>query len=134
MAMNPHWDFRNIGAKPLASADSRRMAFHWMPNPDKTQLAQILTQTLTKLDGVAPAKGLLDIIIAIGEDLRQMSKSGTLPDFWTVAQEIKVARLVDDFGLEGAYRRAYFNYLDPQDAEPAMAAIKSHVPYGCDWA
>lgn len=133
MAINPHWDFRNIGAKPLASADSRRLAFMWMPNPDNEQLRAIITQTVKKLDDVTIDKKLLTIIIKIGEDLRQMSKLGTLPDFWTVSQEIKVARLVEDFGLEGAYRRAYFNYIDPQDAAPAMKAIKSHVPYGSDW-
>lgn len=133
-AINPHWDFRNIGAKPLASADSRRMSFFWMPNPDKAMMKKIITQTVQKLDGEAPPKELVDLIVKIGEDLREMSKEGTLPDFWTVSQEIKVARLVDDFGLEGAYRRAYFNYIDPQDAEPAMASIKSHVPYGSDWA
>jgi len=134
MAINPHWDFRNIGAKPLASADSRRLSFMWMPNPSTSQLREIISNTVLKLDGEAPPKALLDIIIKIGEDLRRMSKEGTLPDFWTVSQEIKVARLVDDFGIEGAYRRAYFNYIAPEDAESAMASIKSHVPYGSDWA
>lgn len=134
MAMNPHWDFRNIGAKPLASADSRRLSFFWMPNPDDAMLRQIISNTVERLDGVAPEAALLDILIRIGNDLRQMSKDGTLPDFWTVSQEIKVARLVDDFGIEGAYRRAYFNYIDPNDAEAAMGAIKSHIPYASDWS
>lgn len=134
MAMNPHWDFRNIGAKPLASADSRRLAFFWMPNPDEPMLRQIISTTVERLDGVAPAQDLLDVIIKIGADLRQMSKDQTLPDFWTVAQEIKVTRLVEDFGIEGAYRRAYFDYIDPADAEAAMGAIKSHVPYGGRWS
>jgi hypothetical protein len=134
MAINPHWDFRNIGAKPLASADSRRLSFMWMPNPNPAQLREIITTTVEKLDGEAPPKELVTAIVKIGEDLRRMSKEGTLPDFWTVSQEIKVARLVDDFGIEGAYRRAYFNYIAPEDAEAAMAAIKSHVPYGSEWA
>jgi hypothetical protein len=134
MAINPHWDFRNIGTKPLASADSRRLSFKWMPNPDNDQLRQIITHTVKKVDDVDIDRKLLDIIIKIGNDLREMSKNGTLPDFWTVAQEIKVARLIEDFGIEGAYSRAYFDYIDPEDARPAMKAIKSHVPYGTDWA
>ena len=32
-ALNPAHDFRNIGAKPMASADSSRYVFHHMPNP-----------------------------------------------------------------------------------------------------
>lgn len=134
MAMNPHWDFRNIGTRPLASADSRRLSFMWMPNPDDNMLRTIITKTVEKQDNITPDKALVDVVIKIGNDLRRMSKDGTLPDFWTVAQEIKVVRLVDDFGLEGAYRRAYFNYIAPEDAAPAMAAIKSHIPYGSDWA
>lgn len=134
MAINPHWDFRNIGAKPLASADSRRLTFMWMPNPDEAQLRAIINTAVEKIDGEAPRKELLDVIMKIGKDLRAMSKEGTLPDFWTVSQEIKVVRLVEDFGIEGAYRRAYFNYIAPEDAEPAMAAIKTHVPYGSEWA
>jgi AAA domain (dynein-related subfamily) len=134
MAMNPHWDFRNIGTKPLASADSRRLSFFWMPNPDKDMLRQIISTSVERLDGVAPEDALLDVLVKIGDDLRDMSKQGTLPDFWTVSQEIKVARLVEDFGIEGAYRRAYFNYIDPNDAEAAMGAIKSHIPYGSSWA
>lgn len=133
MAINPHWDFRNIGTKPLASADSRRLSFFWMPHPDKDMLRTIISTTVEKTDGAKPDAKLVTLIIKIGEDLRQMAKEGTLPDTWTVSQDVKVARLVEDFGLEGAYRRAYFNYIDPQDAEPAMAAIKSHVPYGSEW-
>jgi hypothetical protein len=134
MAMNPHWDFRNIGTKPLASADSRRLSFFWMPNPDEKMLRTIISTTVERLTKVAPDKKVLDVMIKIGNDLRNMSKEGTLPDFWTVAQEIKVALLVEDFGLEGAYRRAYFNHISPDDAEAAMGAIKSHTPYGVDWA
>ena len=134
MAINPHWDFRNIGTKPLASADSRRLSFHWMPNPDASMAKEIISSTIKKLDGKAPERKLVTLIVKISQDLNEMSQQGTLPDFWTLSQDIKVARLVEDFGLEGAYRRAYFNYIDPQDAEPAMAAIKGHVPYGSEWA
>lgn len=133
MAMNPHWDFRNIGARPLASADSRRLSFFWMPNPTKDMMKQIIMESVEKLDGVAPDKALVDIIIKIGDDLRQLSADQQLPDFWTIAQEIKVCRLVDDFGLEGAYKRAYFNYISPEDASSGLSAIKSHIPYGSQW-
>jgi len=134
MAINPHWDFRNIGAKPLAAADSRRLAFFWMADPSDDMKRSILTSSLAKLDGTVLDRAVLKAIMEAGKDLRQMAKDQLLPDFWTLSQEIKVARLVDDFGLEGAYRRAYFNYVDPQTTEQAMTAIRSHIPYGVDWS
>lgn len=134
MAINPHWDFRNIGAKPLAAADSRRLAFFWMSDPSDDMKREIITKSLDKLDGTVLNPAVLKAIMEAGKDLRQMAKDQELPDFWTLSQEIKVARLVEDFGLEGAYRRAYFNYIDPQTTETAMNMIKSHIPYGSDWS
>lgn len=131
MAMNPHYDFRNIGAKPMASADSRRLSFHFVSPPNDEQIKQILTRAIKTLDkGASIDPEVMKIIIAAGRDLRQMVKDNLLPDFWTTSQEVKVARLVPDFGILGAYRRAYFNYIDPQTTEVAMRAIESHIPSG----
>jgi len=134
MAMNPHWDFRNIGAKPMASADSRRLSFHFVTPPNDDQIKQILTRAVRTLDGAEIDPGVLKAIIAAGKDLRVMAKDGRLPDTWTTSQEVKVARLVEDFGLEGAYRRAYFNYIDPETTKTAMQLIASQIPAGVDWS
>ncbi len=134
MAMNPHYDFRNIGAKPMASADSRRLTFHLMTPPTEAQIKDILQRAILTLDGVAIKEDVMKVIIDAGKDLRDMTKNNLLPDFWTTSQEVKVARLVPDFGLVGAYRRAYFNYIDPAIADLAVTAVKSHIPAGSDFA
>ena len=142
-AMNPHYDFRNIGTRPLASPDSSRWCYKEMPNPSKEQMKQIVTSTLTKLDGAEnlkvglpkePNPRMIETVLRIGEDLREASRQGTLPDFWTLRQEIKVARLVPYFGLKGAYDRAYLHYVDPQVRELVYTSINSHVPSGVDWS
>ena len=133
MAMNPHYDFRNIGAKPLASADSRRLAFHLMHPPTPDQIKAIVTRAVKTLDDADVDPQVLNIIVKANEDLREMSAQNTLPDFWNVSQDVKVARLVPDFGLEGAYRRAYFNYIDPETAKLAIDMVMTHVPSGFAW-
>jgi MoxR-like ATPase len=133
-AINPAWDFRNTGTKTMASADTRRLSFRWMPNPSDAQMRGIITETVSKIDGVDVPKDVLDAIIKIGKDLREMASQGQLPDPWTLSQEIKVARLAEHFGLVDAYKRAYFESIDPAIAEVALTCVESVIPSGADWA
>jgi len=133
-AMNPAHDFRNIGAKPLASADSSRMVFMKMPNPSPDMIRKILTSTVESLDQEVPDPFMISTIIKIGEDLRQASRDGKLPDFWTLRQEVKVARMVPYYGLTGAYAAAYLDYCDQNTKELCEEFIRSHMPSGPDWA
>ena len=133
-ALNPSHDFRNIGAKPMASADSSRYVFHHMPNPSPEMIRKVLTTTVERLDHEVPDPHLITTIINIGEDLRAMSREGKLPDFWTLRQEVKVARIAPFFGLKGAYGAAYLDYVDTNVRELCETAIRSHLPSGPSWA
>jgi MoxR-like ATPase len=133
-ALNPAHDFRNIGAKPMASADSGRYVFHHMPNPSPDMIRKVLNATVERLDHVLPDPLLVTTIINIGEDLRAMSRDGKLPDFWTLRQEVKVARIAPFFGLKGAYDAAYLDYVDKNTRELCETSIRSHMPSGPDWA
>jgi hypothetical protein len=142
MAMNPDYDFRNIGAKPLAGADARRLVFHWMTHPSDDQIRAIILRNVKQLNSLHDAKtdddivptSVMNVIIESHKDLVQLSVDGKLPSFWTVSQDVKVARLVPDFGLVGAYMRAYFNYIDPKLAAVPLGLIRGHIPYGSPWA
>jgi hypothetical protein len=133
-AMNPSHDYRNIGAKPMASADSSRWTFMHMPNPSAEMIRKVLTATVERLDGEVPDPHLVTTIINIGEDLRNMSREGKLPDFWTLRQEVKVARMAPFFGLLGAYNAAYLDYVDANTRELCETAIRSRMPSGPEWA
>jgi hypothetical protein len=133
-AMNPSHDFRNIGARPMASADSSRWTYFQMPAPSDEMIRKVLTTTVAKLDHEDADPYLLSTIIKIGNDLRNFSREGKLPDFWTLRQEIKVARMAPYFGLIKAYEHAYLDYVDANTRDLCMTAIRSHVPSGPDWA
>lgn len=129
-AINPAWDFRNIGAKELASADVRRLSYHYMPKPDKKTAKAIILEAVQRMDGETLPGATVDAILKVSEDLQESSKQGKLPHHWTLSQDVKVARLALDFFLEDAYRAAYFDYIDPQTAEVSMNLIKSIIPSG----
>ena len=97
-------------------------------------IRKVLTTTVERLDHEVPDAFLITTIIKIGEDLRAMSREGKLPDFWTLRQEVKVARMAPFFGLKGAYAAAYLDYVDQNTRELCETAIRSHMPSGPTWA
>lgn len=130
LAINPPWDYRNIGAKELASADIRRLSYHYMPLPDKATAKAIIVEAIKRIDGKALPTAKLDAIMKIADDLKEMAKQGKIPHHWTLSQDVKVARFALYFGLERAYRSAYFDYIDPETSAVAMSMIKSMIPSG----
>lgn len=129
-AINPAWDFRNIGAKELASADVRRMSYHWMSMPDRKTCGDIIQATLIKIDGEGLGGAELKALFDIGEDMRVMARDGKIPHHWTLGQDLKVARLLLDWSMVDAFKIAYLDYLDPQTAEVVMSTIKTRIPSG----
>lgn len=133
-AINPAHDFRNIGARPMASADSSRWTFHQMTTPSAEMIRKVLTTTVRGLDGEEPDAFLITTMIKIGDDLRAASRDGRLPDFWTLRQDVKVARMVPYFGLMAAYATCYTDFTDTATKELMETCIRSHTPSGVEWA
>ena len=131
-AINPSHDVLNIGAKELASADVRRLSFHFMPVVDKATQKVIINEAIKRIHQTAVSGQTLDTILKISDDLKEMVKQGKLPHHWPLSQDLKVAMLSLHFPLMDAYKAAYFDYIDPDIAEVALATIKSHIPYGVD--
>lgn len=129
-AINPAYDFRNIGAKELASADVRRLSYHFMPTPDVKTSKAIIIEAVRRVDDEVLSSATVDAILKISEDLKESSKQGKLPHHWTLSQDVKVARLAVDFDLVSAYRIAYFDFVDPQTSEMHLTMIKSSIPAG----
>ena len=129
MAMNPAWDFRNIGTKTMASADTRRLSFFEVAQPDQETSKAIIKRAV---DDVAPE--VLQCIVQVSDELKEAGRQGTIPDAWSIAQDIKVANLAADYGLTEAYKRAYLFAIDPDQRANALKLIASRIPYGVDWA
>ena len=133
-AINPAHDFRNIGARPMASADSSRWTFHQMKTPSADMIRKVLTTTVNRLDGEDPDAYMVTTMIKIGDDLRAASRDGRLPDFWTLRQDVKVARMAPYWGLMTAYASAYTDFVDTATKELIETSVRSHMPSGVDWA
>ena len=127
MAVNPDWDFRNIGAKPLSDADTSRLSFMWMPQPDEKLLRKIIAGSVAKISGHEMDPDKLEQILAIGKDMRASSEQGTLSRSWTPRQEVKVGLLARYYPLDIAYRRALLDFISPAEQEVALTFIKSHI-------
>lgn len=129
-AINPAYDFRNIGAKELASADVRRLSYHFMPKPDKPTAKAIIIEAVRRVDDDVLPSAVVDAIMKISDDLQEASKQGKLPHHWTLSQDVKVARLALDFDLVTAYRIAYLDFVDPDTSATILSVIKSMIPAG----
>jgi len=131
-AINPSHDPLNIGAKELASADVRRLSFHFMPVVDKATQKVIINEALKRIHSAAISGATLDTILKISDDLKEMVKQGKLPHHWPLSQDLKVAILSLHLPLLDAYKATYFDYIDPQIAEVALGTIKTMIPFGVD--
>jgi ABC-type dipeptide/oligopeptide/nickel transport system ATPase component len=130
VAMNPAHDYRNIGAKEMASADVRRMSYFNVPKPTPDQMKSIIKTNVDKIDGVDLPMSVINVIVSIAEDLQEAAKQAKIPHHWTLSQDIKVARLALDWTLDEAYKIAYFDYIDPKQAEVVMKMIATKIPKG----
>lgn len=127
MAMNPAWDVRNVGARPLADADGNRLAhvlFNLPPEPlERAILIQRCEADDYKIDNQT-----MDTIMSIAADVRRASDDGTLPISWGIRPQIKVARATKWFDLMSCYRLAVVDSLEPEQAAFVLEIVKSYVP------
>lgn len=128
LTMNPSWDMRNVGTKPMADADGNRLSFAWVAEPPAAVLRHII-KSRCLVDGYEIPDDKLNLITKIGKDLREFSEQGTFPGTWGIRQEIKVARKTAHYDLITSYRRAVLDALDPQVAKLVVQAIESHIDH-----
>lgn len=112
MAMNPAWDFRNTGIAELADADTNRLAHVFMDLPPRNVEREILL-TRCAADGWTPDKDVIEGVLDVAEQIRALSRDGSIPVTWGVRPNIKVIRQMKWFDKVTAYRRAVTDFLDP---------------------
>lgn len=123
MAINPSWDSRNIGAEPLADADSNRLAHVFVDFPTEPIERSIL-KNRCKSDGYQLPDDVLDKVMAIALSLRKLSEDEDLPITWGIRQQIKVARATEYFDLEDCYKMAAADNLEPEVAEVILNTVR----------
>lgn len=123
MAVNPSWDARNIGAQPLADADSNRLSHIYVDFPGEKIERNILANRC-KADEYELPDDMLDKIMRVAVNLRDMSKSEDLPVTWGIRQQIKVARATEHFDLEDCYKMAVTDNLEPEIGEMILNVVR----------
>jgi MoxR-like ATPase len=125
-AMNPAWDPRNIGANQIASADADRL-FHVFIDLPPASLEREIIANRVRLDGWEISNDQLDMMMNIAQDVRDLSKDGTLTISWALRPQIKVARALRWFDTVTAYRRAIGDFLEPRQLEALLDMVKTHT-------
>lgn len=129
MAMNPAWDFKNIGANQIGDADANRL-MHIAVDLPPVQLEREIIETRCKHDGFEISNKQLDMVMGIAEDIRSLIAEESLTMSWAIRPQIKVARALRWFDPITAYRMASSDYLEPEQARQVMDVVKSHAPDG----
>lgn len=127
LAMNPAWDVRNVGTGMLADADGSRLMHIFVDLPDSKTERRIIRERC-KLDDWDIPEETLDAIMRIAVDIRRLCDEDTLPITWGIRPQIKVARALKWFSYPQAYRLATADYLEPEQAEALLDAVKANAP------
>ena len=123
MAMNPAWDYRNVGAEVISDADGSRLMHIFVEFPDEKIERQIL-QKRCDLDGFKITSDQLNKVMGIAEELRALAKDQALPITWGIRQQIKVVRALAWFSYQEAYRLAAADYLEPEVQEIILDKVR----------
>lgn len=103
-AMNPSWDMRYIGTKPLAAPDFERMQKIAVDIPPPNIEREIILSHCRAAGYDLPIS-TLDKIMQIAIDLREYSKNGEIPVAWGIRPQIAVALRTATYSLMKAYKR-----------------------------
>lgn len=129
MAMNPAWDVKNVGARPISDADGNRLAHLSFTLPPEPLERAILTQRCGDDDYEIPTR-TLDSIMTIAKEIRRAADLGTIPISWGIRPQIKVARATKWFDLPTCYRLAVTDGLDPEQQQFVMQIVSDHDATG----
>lgn len=128
MAMNPAYDYKNVGANTMADADNSRLLHLEVSLPPEIVEREIVKARLLAKDDWNIPDRLLDAVMSISRTLREMSKDGEVPFSWGLRVQIKVARLLKWFDFHDAYLIAMGSSVDDATQEQILAVVTANTP------
>ena len=126
MAMNPPWDPKNIGTNEIGDADGNRLAHIWINLPDP-RVEKIVLKRWCVSDGWEPSEALLDFVMAIAGEIRNMVESDTVPLTWNLRPNIQVIRHLRWFDPVTAYKRAVTDMHEPEVAKLILDLVTTRL-------
>lgn len=124
MAMNPAWDYRNVGAEVISDADGSRLMHIFVEIPEPELERQIILRRC-KVDGYDLPESKLNAIMAIAGELRALGDS--LSVSWGIRPQLKVARASRYFNLATCYKLAVSDYLEPDQQQIIKDQVMNHA-------
>jgi len=125
LAMNPAWDPRNVGTQTIGDADGSRLMHVFFQLPPAPVEKEILKRR-AKLDGYEPDDMILDRLMAVAGQIRDLSNDGQLHTTWGLRHQIKVIRAMQWFEPLMAYRLAVGDSMEPMQWEIIVTIIKQY--------
>lgn len=125
-AMNPAWDMRNTGAEELADADASRLMHLAIDLPPYEVEREIIKNRCLK-DGFEIDDEMLNLVMGVSLDLRELSKTGALDSTWGTRNSVKCARLLAWLSPIDAYSVGVADFLDPDQREAVRSTVETHV-------
>lgn len=129
LATNPDYDPAYRGVRPLSPADKQRFPWKAVDLPDENTERKIILSHCDDLGYELPLD-VLDKIIVIGQEIREVIKSEGLDASWGIRPNVAVAQASWVFSLEDAYRTTMLDALEPALADSLMTIVKSHTERG----
>ena len=126
MAMNPAWDVLNVGANQLSDADANRLMHYYVDLPPEEIEKQIIRKRCEH-DGWEIPEDKLKTVMSIAKDIRALCADQTLMITWGIRPQLKVARALRWFDWFSAYKMAVADFMEPQQRDLLMDAVKTHV-------
>lgn len=125
MTGNPPDNPIYIGTKEISDADGNRLSAIRMDLPPDNIEREILRRWCANDDYALP-NAMLDRVMGIAKELRQLIKDGSLPVSWGIRPQIAVARKTRWYDLTKAYRRAITDRLDPAVADMILGIVTGY--------
>lgn len=126
-AMNPAWDARNIGALPLADADTSRLMHVKIELPPEPVEREIIRNRCLG-DGFNISDAQLRMILGISRDVRSLSDEGAFEGSWGIRNSVKTARLLAWLDIEDAVAMAVTDSLEPAQVQGILDIARTHRP------
>lgn len=125
-ASNPEYDPLYVGVNPVSAADRDRMLVQYVSYPSEQEERKII-RAYCDSQGYAIPDDSLDAIMAISNELREMSENRTISFPWGIRPQLKVASLSRLFDLDRCYGLALGDALDQMARDQFLSVVRSHV-------
>lgn len=127
LTINPAYKPLYIGTRELSHADVSRLAHIYVGLPPEAVERQIITRWCETNDPpFDPPLEVVDRVMAIATEIRQLVDDGALPIAWGIREQIQVLTLTQFLDLPDSYKMTITDYLEPSTAAVILGIVSTY--------